>query len=65
MITERMYIVKACNHKVNCEASYYSFSSAIAVINHLHDYWPDLVCTLSLKNNVDRDLYKYDINYGG
>lgn len=62
---ERMYIVKAHNHKIDYEASYHRISNALNVIKFLHDHWPDLTCTLSLKNNVDRDLYKYDINYGG
>lgn len=62
---ERMYIVKARNHKIDYEASYHGFNNAIGIIDFLHDRWPDLRCTLSLKNNVDSDLYKYDINYGG
>jgi hypothetical protein len=60
-----MYVVKAKSDKIDYEASYYYLKNALDVINHLHNYWGDVTCTLSLKNDVDPDSYKYDINYGG
>ena len=59
---ERMYVVKAHNQKVDFETSYYYINNALYIIKHLHVYWPDLRCTLSLKNDVDSDFYKYDID---
>lgn len=59
---ERMYIVKAKSDKIDYEASYHNIKNALNVIDHLHQYWNDLTCALSLKNDVDSRLYKYDIN---
>lgn len=62
MTLERMYVVKARNHEVDYECSYYYMRNALNAIKFLHDRWPNLTCTLSLKNDVDPDLYRYDIN---